>query len=306
VITIPGGSRIARATILWNRAGQFSESDITQLPASTFFADRYELGVQRIDVNQDGLPDLVLVGTRQSTYAGWFVQILVNRGNRQFVDETAARIPQGEAGRATGPGAFVVHQLDFNHDGAPDFYVEFVGPGLSQDLPLIWLNDGTGKFSTLKVEDFVTAADAFRIGASPHLVETANGYSFMTTNALSAGLRVIGLLASKPYRTTPTILPGGFIRSDNGQLRLAYQTDGNLVLNDVRNGTTLWATNTGGTRPGRVYMQPDGNFVVSDADGVTRWASDTGGNPNAYLRVQDDGDLVIFRTDGRDVWHRTP
>lgn len=51
-------------------------------------------------------------------------------------------------------------------------------------------------------------------------------------------------------------------------------------------------------------MQPDGNFVVSDADGVARWASGTGGNPNAYLWVRDDGDLIIFRADGQAIWQR--
>jgi hypothetical protein len=92
-------------------------------------------------------------------------------------------------------------------DGAPDFFVVFAGRPLQdqQNQPLIWLNDGTGHFSTLKVGDFVAAGREPQIG-SPHLVRTRNGYSFITALSYegSGGLRVKGLLATKPYRITPT------------------------------------------------------------------------------------------------------
>ena len=97
--------RLRRTTILWNRAGVFTEADTTQLPLPGIFANTHiDLDVQRIDVNQDGLPDLVLVGTQgRPFYDGWFVQILVNKGNRQFVDETAApRAAGGGLGRSRG------------------------------------------------------------------------------------------------------------------------------------------------------------------------------------------------------------
>lgn len=74
-------------------------------------------------------------------------------------------------------------------DGAPDFSVEFRPelnvPGFSRfarDLPLIWLNDGAGHFSTLKVGDFVAAGrEAPMFGSRPHLVATRNGYSLIAT-----------------------------------------------------------------------------------------------------------------------------
>lgn len=196
----------------------------------------------------------------------------------------------------------------FNHDGAPDFYVQFA-PGsqwLRQDQPLIWLNDGAGHFSTLKVGDFVPPGKEWLIG-SDLLVATRNGYTFITTQRFPGrGLEFAGLLASTPYRTTLPILPGGVIRSDNGQFRLTYQADGNLVLNDARDGTSLWSTATGGSQPGRAFMQADGNFVVYDAAGVARWSSETGDNPGAYLWVRDDGGLAVFRADGQTLWSRNP
>jgi hypothetical protein len=306
--------KIRRATILWNRAGVFVETDTTELPATTAFGGiRVDHDVQRIDVNQDGLPDLVLVGRSPYEFMGWFVQILVNKGNRQFADETAARVPLGDASgssqgtQARSPLALWVRVLDFNHDGAPDFSVEFNGADFTQRQPLIWLNDGSGYFSTLKVGDFVAPGNENVLGSTPHLMATRNGYSFITQQYFqgSGGMRLRGLLATRPYRTTPTILPGGSILSDNGQFRLTYQSDGNLVLYDVSSGLGLWSTGTAGTQPGRVPMQGDGNFVVYDAAGVALWASGTSGNPNAYLQVHDDGRLVIYRPDGLALWNRT-
>ncbi len=115
---------------------------------------------------------------------------------------------------------------------------------------------------------------------------------------------LLSVLATRPYRTTLPIRPGGVIRSDNGQYRLTYQTDGNLVLNDARDGTALWSTGTGGTQPGQALMQGDGNFVVYDAAGAALWNSGTGGNPGAYLWVRDDGGLEVFRADGQTLWSR--
>jgi hypothetical protein len=98
------------------------------------------------------------------------------------------------------------------------------------------------------------------------------------------------------------ILPGAGVPSDNGWFRLVYQPDGNLVLIDTRSGATVWAANTGGTVPGQVIMQTDGNLIVYDAAGAARWTSNTSGNPNAYFLVQNDGNFVIHRADGQPVW----
>lgn len=103
----------------------------------------------------------------------------------------------------------------------------------------------------------------------------------------------------------PQVLSAGqVITSDNGQFRLIYQSDGNLVLYDHRNQTALWSTNTAGTTVGQAIMQSDGNFVLYDGDGDARWASGTSGNPKAYLLVQNDGNIVVYSPDGRSLWDR--
>jgi hypothetical protein len=198
------------STILWNRDGVFVDTDKTELPGPGILAGtRADYDIEPIDVNQDGLTDLVLVGTQVPNYAGWFVQVFINKGNRQFVDETAARVsPEDASGGFDGlkfSGAGSIAVLDFNQDGAPDFFLNFSsgGRGVTRDLPLVWLNDGTGHFSTLKSGDFVAPGNEQSLGPSPRLVATRNGYSFIAPIGNGAGLRVRGLLATKPYRTTP-------------------------------------------------------------------------------------------------------
>ena len=217
IVTGRANSKIPNETILWNRGGVFTDADATQLPDPGILLPnaRWDADAERLDVNQDGLQDLVLVGTQAPSYAGWWVQILVNKGNRMFVDETADRVPHGQASGGTdgprGNSTFAVEVLDFNQDGAPDFFIGLtagVAGTLKPDQPLIWINDGTGHFSTLKVGDFVAAGKEAVLGGSPHLVATRHGYSFTTLRSFtgSGGLKLMGVLATKPYR-----IPGSHV-----------------------------------------------------------------------------------------------
>ncbi len=92
--------------------------------------------------------------------------------------------------------------------------------------------------------------------------------------------------------------PGQVLTSSNGNYRLTFQTDGNLVL--YSGNVPLWASNTSATAS--CIMQTDGNLVVYAAGGHAAWASNTNGNPGSHLTVQDDGNVVIYRPDGRAVW----
>lgn len=78
------------------------------------------------------------------------------------------------------------------------------GVGITQDLPLVWLNDGAGHFSALKVGDLVVAGNERLLGNPNHLIATRNGYSFIAPQVFpsSRDLRITGLLATRPYRLT--------------------------------------------------------------------------------------------------------
>lgn len=90
------------------------------------------------------------------------------------------------------------------------------------------------------------------------------------------------------------------ILSPNGQYRLVYQNDGNLVLYN-----SAWAVihNFATTSsPKEVVMQSDGNFVVYDAADNVKFSTGTDGNPGAYFVVQGDGNLVVYSLSGSVLW----
>ena len=108
-----------------------------------------DLDAAALDADGDGLLDLVIVGTQLNPfYDGWFVQLLMNRGDGTFADETSLRLQpheqsSGNAGVATdAPWAMGVDVLDFNGDGAADFVMS----PTSRDLSAItaWPTTGSG------------------------------------------------------------------------------------------------------------------------------------------------------------------
>lgn len=112
---------------------------------------------------------------------------------------------------------------------------------------------------------------------------------------------------SGPVGSGDDLQPGEILRpndqlvSANGQYKLVYQSDGNLVLygND---GSPLWASNTEGSAADFTIMQGDGNLVIYAPGGTPVWASDTANKSGAHLAVQDDGNVVIYGTDGTPLW----
>jgi hypothetical protein len=82
--------------------------------------------------------------------------------------------------------------------------------------------------------------------------------------------------------------------SPNGRAQLVFQSDGNLVL--YSGAQVLWNSKTMGRGAVSAKIQPDGNFVLSNAAGAPIWASGTNA-PNrgdVFLRLQDDGNLVLY------------
>jgi FG-GAP-like repeat len=212
------GDAFRNTTIFWNRQGMFVNDGVTVLPEVTPFQQSHnDLDARAIDFTGDGLLDLVVVGTQGGTqgspayYDGWFVQLFVNQGNRRFVEETYARLAPsdaaggipGERSILAGIAPFWITPLDFDGNGTPDFSVQF-GRGsqgtMPLEVPIIWLNDGTGRFSTLKVGDFVADADRVAMGHA-HVVPTRDGFSFFHAVVTQGrGLQVRGVLATRPYR----------------------------------------------------------------------------------------------------------
>lgn len=149
------GIKPASSLVVYNdRHGSFTGTP-SPLPAGCFGDSNSivpELTVA--DVNGDGQPDILLSATRlQPFYQGGCIQVLINQGNRQFADESAARI-------ASQPGAWVtqIKVIDINNDGYPDIVPAlsgnlYYGSGClasgCESLAQVLVNDGLGHFAAL-------------------------------------------------------------------------------------------------------------------------------------------------------------
>jgi hypothetical protein len=108
---------------------------------------------------------------------------------------------------------------------------------------------------------------------------------------------------SNTLRNDEQLAAGREIRSRNGQFRLVYQDDGNLVVYEMVAGREhpIWHTATHNTEPGRFVMQGDGNAVVYSRSNQPVWNSQTNVGSGYWLSLEDDGRLLI-RSNSCQVW----
>lgn len=261
-----------QSAILWNQNGVFSENNMTLLPQTTAFSSHIDTDIEPIDINGDGLKDLIIIGTQgqPAFYDGYFVQLLLNEGNKNFVDMTSTYLSgSGAMGGSEGLATQTlwplwVQVLDFNRDGFSDFAIEFNGGELKQSTPLVWLNDGTGHFSTLKVSDFVAPGEEYLLGDG-RLYPTDNGYSFVATQVYSGsnGLLLSGLVASKAYTNTLASDGSALLFGDNGNDSLT----GGSGNDNINGGAGIDAA---------VFRAGHQNYTVSRANGVLTVTDKTG------------------------------
>ena len=166
-----------------NGSGSFAASAVYTLPQSPVTPEAV-IDIDAVDLNGDGLNDLVMAITRggdgsTGPYSGTgYIQILMNRGGGQFVDETAGRYA---AQVANAPGSWwkYVRVADFNKDGAPDLLLTGAGMGafLYNQAARVLLNDGTGRFT-----ETLTVPISRGMGDATTLADVnADGYADLVT-----------------------------------------------------------------------------------------------------------------------------
>ncbi len=97
--------------------------------------------------------------------------------------------------------------------------------------------------------------------------------------------------------------PNDRLESLNGEYRLYFQGDGNLVLRRMSDGSALWSTGTHNKGAIRLTLQGDGNLVMYSDTGAI-WASGTVGKGVTKLVLKDYGVIKLEKADGADVWIR--
>ena len=153
------GSTTQSSIVLFNDgAGDFTRRTPYPLPPGPLGNNIVALDIKTIDVNGDGYPDLLIVGTQfNPNYVGGSIQLLVNQKNGTFADETIARLGSSAA-MTTGFGWNTTQVVDINGDGKPDILAstEFGLPGTT-GYTYLWINNGNGTFTPISANTLLPA-----------------------------------------------------------------------------------------------------------------------------------------------------
>lgn len=154
--------------MLGNGRGGFGQP--LRLPVSPFGRRTFTTDIAAVDINSDGLLDLVLLNTgtiNGRPFTGINIQILIQQANGSFTDETSQRM-WDQRGAAV-PGVLIPHSINFvdlNGNGYLDFVVQSLNPLWKQrpgDVPpQIGINDASGRFSPVTPNWPSTSGYSFR------------------------------------------------------------------------------------------------------------------------------------------------
>src|SRR5690606_3909551 len=104
-----------------------ASSTAIELPISGVH-NEISLDFQAIDLNGDKLPDLAVSITNGGSFSEFYkvpyLQLLVNKGDGQFVDETAMRFAQSKASGSDMSWYKSVEVVDLNRDGYDDMVLD--------------------------------------------------------------------------------------------------------------------------------------------------------------------------------------
>jgi hypothetical protein len=127
-------------------------------------------------------------------------------------------------------------------------------------------------------------------------MKTVKHFVMVTLLILCAAFVVLGhasAYASDMLYPGEELKKGNNLTSANGQYKLIFQTDGNLVLYG-RRSRALWSSNTQGRPVEKCIMQTDGNLVLYLPGDKAVWNSKTYRFPGSFLWLQNDGNLVLY------------
>ena len=145
----------ASSLIFINSDGKFDSNNYIAIPESIYGSDnQMHMKTLKNDFDNDGDIDLAISYTRyEPYYAGTYLQLLINDGQGNFTDTTESieGDPFKDAYKSKG-WVNTWQLIDFNNDGHQDIASftsdqDALGRALTTSIPMIYFNDGSGRFS---------------------------------------------------------------------------------------------------------------------------------------------------------------
>ena len=145
----------ASSLIFMNSDGKFDSNNYIAIPESIYGSDnQMHMKTLKNDFDNDGDIDLAISYTRyEPYYAGTYLQLLINDGQGNFTDttDTIGGDPFKDAYKSKG-WVNTWQLIDFNNDGHQDIASftsdqDALGRALTTSIPMIYFNDGSGRFS---------------------------------------------------------------------------------------------------------------------------------------------------------------
>ena len=127
------------------------EFDVLNLPPSNFFEREIVLDIESVDLNGNGLEDLILLKTSADPfYTGFALQFLVQQENGTFLDETDKFINRDNFASSESGSSWGRYILmdDLNGNGLQDLIIEMDFP----ENHKLFMQTSPGKFEKINVE----------------------------------------------------------------------------------------------------------------------------------------------------------
>ncbi|MEM6583824.1 MAG: VCBS repeat-containing protein [Pseudomonadota bacterium] len=140
--------------IHWNMGGHFTNEDITFLPDLNPLFDRTIAQTAHVvmgDVDGDDRSDIIIFAYG-TNFQGQAVQLLMNKGNRVFVDESDERLGPLRVSQELGLPIYSL--IDANNDSALDLVAMSTPLTGEVDSVAVWLNRGDGFFAPIRAFEF--------------------------------------------------------------------------------------------------------------------------------------------------------
>ena len=267
-----------------------------ELPHPAFY-DGYTSvqALTHFDVNGDGFHDLLLVHDRMDNtlpnvpyFTGRYIQVLVNRGGTSFGDETltwmgdqSATTPERDTDGDPLYNRAAPEMHDVDRDGCLDLVMSRSSGPVRTESPLVYRNDGSGRFQAMSPVPFAGSDRYFGRGAVPADVNGDAAIDFVvpqhhnglderygtaddfTTLVTLLNTTPVGPLRCRPRVTAVGTLPARTLHVGAGAVAVV------LPVGDTFQNASTYRASSSAPRVATVNMSGSSLTVTPVAAGMT-------------------------------------